>query len=81
MYTLGMIMTTTDILNLVLVIFVGYIGQRAHKPRAISVSFGLIAIALIFCFGGPYFYFKNITPGGGMENNTLSVGPREVYLK
>ena len=72
-------MTITDILNLILVIFVGYIGQRVHKPRAISLSMSLVAISLIFCFGGPYFYFKDIAPAKDMGNKTLSIGHRKVH--
>ena len=77
-----MILTITDILNLALVVFVGYIGQRLHKPRTIALSMSLIAISLIFCFGGSYFYFKDINATITTRNGTLShsTGFGEVNL-
>ena len=44
-----------------MVIFVGYIGDRAHKPRILSVMMSLIGIAKIFFVAGSYFYLSPST--------------------
>ena len=54
----GALLSTVDITTTCLVIFVGYLGDRAHKPRILSVMMSLIGLAQIFFFAGPYFYLS-----------------------
>ena len=52
----GSLMSAVDITTTCLTIFVGYVGDRAHKPRILSVMMSMIGVALIFCYSGAYFY-------------------------
>ena len=54
----GAIFSTTDITQTCLFIFVGYIGDRAHRPPILSMMMPLIGISLVFFFAGSYFYFS-----------------------
>ena len=52
----GFIMSTNDISHIMVVIFVGYFGKKAHKPRYLSISLLLCAVAAIL-MASPYFIF------------------------
>ena len=57
----GAVISAVDTTTTCLVIFVGYIGDRAHKPRILSVMMSLVGIAQIFFFAGSYFYLSPST--------------------
>ena len=57
----GIIRSASDIATTCLVIFVGYIADRAHKPRILGGMRALVALTLIFIFAGPYVYLPSET--------------------
>ncbi len=70
----GVIVTVADTMTTCTTIFVGYIGDRSHKPRILSVMMFLIAVSLIFFLAGSYLYFPPSNFGQTfLENKTTEV--------
>ncbi len=52
----GLVMSLNDIVETVLVIIVGYIGRKTHKPRYISIAILFSGLGGILC-AMPYFIY------------------------
>ena len=54
--TLGSLLVISDCVVLVLVLFVGYFGNRVHVPKTLSFATVLLT-ASSMCFAAPYFVY------------------------
>ncbi|KAK2182982.1 hypothetical protein NP493_329g03031 [Ridgeia piscesae] len=72
----GFILSINDIVHMSVVVFVGYFGKRACKPRAIA-ALNLFTVAGCLLFVAPYFLFPVTTyrsPGHVTGNATQNNG-------
>ena len=85
-YKTGLVMSASDIVQTVLVLVVGYLGRKTHKPRYLSISAVLSAIGIFFSFSpylifGPYRYDTAIvanSPQMAADNGVFDIN--STYL-
>ncbi|KAK2166773.1 hypothetical protein LSH36_35g02000 [Paralvinella palmiformis] len=76
----GLIMSMNDISHILVVIFVGYFGKKAHKPRFLSLSLLLCAFAALM-MASPFAIFgsgaASAAPptGGANRSSGYTAGP------
>ena len=70
----GFIMSMNDISHIMVVIFVGYFGKKTHKPRFLSISLLLCALAALL-LASPYFIFKDNTLATPAATKPLAPAP------
>ena len=77
---IGILNSTNDIVEVVVVLSIGYFARKAHKPRVLSISL-LILSSGCFMYAIPYFVFgtkENIISQKSTGQNGLVCDQRNV---